>query len=163
MQQFSVTEVDNYPPPDMFGQFPNWIIDVSGASRFIADGCHIKPQRQDACIQSNTDFSAGYAILADDSEYPCLLRVTEFGAVGLIIYAGTTLVLSRELDNADPSKPLQHRITKQWKICDANQSDSNDVSSLFPIRYCTHLAHTSVRNATSGIITIHGMNSEWEW
>lgn len=163
MRQFSVTEVDNYPPPAMLDQFPNWIIDSSGTSQFIADGCHIKPQRQDARIQADTDYSAGYALLADDSEYPCLLRVTEFGAVALIIYTDTTLVLSRKLDNTDPYGPLQFRITPQWEICDADQPNGNASDpTLFPVRYCTHLAHTSIRKAIAGIISVHGVHSELE-
>lgn len=163
MHEFQVTDVDNFPPASLLDQFPNWVCDNSGESKFIADGCHIKPQRQDSRIQIDTEYSAGYVILPNETQHTALIGVTAFGAIAIIVYADQVWALARKFNNAAPYDSLQFRITRYWGICDTESRPQGfDDQNAFPLRYSTELSHASTRRPIVGMILADGQQTAWE-
>jgi hypothetical protein len=136
--EFEMDEVDNYPDPSMLEQFPNWIVDETGRSRFVTDACHVRPQRQSQRIQRDTAFSAGDVWFPDAGQCAALIRVSMVGALGIVVYYASVWGLSRYVDTTDLSQPLKLRMPDQRKSCDVpNGPRGFGDRSVFPLRYST--------------------------
>lgn len=154
-----MTECDNYPAPELLEEFPNWIEDMTGRSRFVVGGCHVKPQKQAERIQANTNLSAGDVWFPDGTRHVALIKLAEAYALGIIVYDQKIWGLKRLMDDSNPYDPFRFRVTNQWKVCDlASPCPNLQDPDVFPLKYCTRLACTSTRAAIHGAISTEGLN-----
>ncbi len=141
---------DNYPPKAMLIEFPNWMVDHSGKSQYVADGMHIKLQRHSDSVSKQTDFTAGEAYLPSQEIRCALLRVGIESALTIIVYEeeGVWGVYREEMLG--------------WLLVSGSCGPQNfNDPRYFPLRYITALPTSWSGRPIRGIITPTRMHEPW--
>lgn len=156
-----LTECDKPPDSAMLVQFPNWIEDMTGSSRLVVAGCHVKPQQQAERIQAHTVFSAGDVWFADGTQCVALIKVAEAYALGIIVYDKVLWALERKMK--EDYDVFRFRVMNQWRLRDLSAPHRQfDDPEVFPLRYCTRLTCTATRSSIHGEIGKDGLNAPWK-
>jgi len=144
----------------MLDQFPNWIDDMTGTSRFVVAGCHVKPQKQAERIQANTNFSAGEVWFADGTQCLALIKVAEAYALGIIVYDKEAWGLQRLMK--EDYDVFRFRLRNEWSLSDLSSLHRQfDDPRVFPLRYSTRLPCTATKSVIHGEIGKDGLDAPW--
>lgn len=155
-------DYDEYPDPRMLDQFPNWIVDESGESRFVIQGGTVKPLKQAERIDVKTDFTAADVWFADGRQYAALIKVADIFSLAIIVFDEQPWVLERLLDEKNHYDLLRFRVTNRWQLYDRQCPErSLGDPSVFPLSYCTRLDSTATGAAIYGAISSEGLDMPW--